>query len=178
MKNSDLQPFLGDKEVRKVAAKIVDWQMKNQFLIGEVSKLEKGKKFPIFIIMAFLLKSQLIEFELKQLITGLDLHFLKTTIRKPNQLDEKRFTLGRLRNEINKYEGSFLDDLKRYLSSLVTLRNEFVHELFNPGSINELVTKAKSGLKIANKVIESIETTNDFLKENDPVWKKTGSKRS
>ncbi|MEK7517788.1 MAG: hypothetical protein AAB583_04520 [Patescibacteria group bacterium] len=60
-------------------------------------------------------------------------------------------------------------DLKKYLSSLVTLRNEFVHGMFNPGSINELITKAEEGLKVTNKVIKSIEDVNNALKENDPT---------
>ncbi len=152
--------------------KVVDWWVKNRFLKSQIGTLERLKDFPILSISCFLLKTQLVEFELKQLITSLDLHLyfsnssqvLKMSTRTPKDLDEKRLTLGKLKDEINKYEGSFLDDLKQDISNLVTLRNDFVHKLFNPGSISELTINAEEGLKVANQAIKSIESVNKFLK--------------
>lgn len=168
-----------DKEVSKIAEKIVDWNTKNKFLKNEISKLENAKTFPIFTIIAFLLKSQLIEFELKQLITSLDQHIhfsstskiLKRKTRTPKELDDKRMTLGRLKDEVLQFEGNFLDDLKNSLSTLVDLRNTFVHKLFNPGTINELIKNSAAGLNLANKIISEVELIEKSLKKNDSLKK-------
>ena len=45
---------------------IVDWRVKNNFLKKKISVLEKTKEYPIFSISCFLLKTQLIEFELNR----------------------------------------------------------------------------------------------------------------
>ena len=144
---------------------------RSNFYIGGV------KDFPIFSISCFLLKTQLVEFELKQLISSLDQHLyfsifsqiLKIKTRTPKDLDEKILTLGKLKDEINKYEGSFLNKLKKDLSSLVKLRNNFVHSLFNLGSINAMISEAEKGLNVANEVIKSIESVNTFLKDHYPL---------
>lgn len=156
---------------------IVDWRVKNEFLKNQIIALEKTKEFPIFSVLSFLLKTQLVEFELKQLITSLDLHLyfsntskvLKIKTRTPKDMDERRMTLGNLKNEIYQYEGKVLENLQEQLSKLVGLRNDFVHKLFNPGSISELIGKSDNGLKIATKVLKEIESVEKFLKENDPL---------
>lgn len=157
--------------------KIVEWNVKNDFFKNQISMLEETKDFPIFAVSGFLLKAQLVEFELKQLISSLDLHMyfsnssqiLKKKTRTPKSLDDKILTLGKLKDEIEKFDGDFLKDLKANLSNLVGLRNKFVHKLFNPGSINEMIKNAESGLATANDVIKSIEDVNKFLKEHDPL---------
>lgn len=159
----------------KAFKEVVGWRVKNDFLKKQIGTLEKTKNFPIFCISCFLLKSQLIEFELKQLITSLDLHLssfntspvLETVIKTPKHLDDRKMTLGKLKDEIDKYDGKILDELKKNLSGLVKLRNSFVHELFNPGNINELIVSSEKGLEVANNVIKSIETVDELLKEND-----------
>lgn len=158
--------------------KIVDWHVKNEFIESQVSLLEGSKDHPIIAISCFLLKSQLIEFELKQLIFSLDSHLyfstrsladLKRKTRTPKDLDNDKLTLGRLEKEINKFEGKFLQELKTELGELVSLRNHFVHKLFNLGSLNELLTNAETGLKLANKTIESIRSVNRYLEEHNPL---------
>lgn len=156
---------------------IVEWQAKNDFLKDQISVLEKTKNFPIFSVSGFLLKTQLIEFELKQLISSLDLHMgfsnsspiLKMKTRTPKYLDDKRLTLGKLIEEMERFKGDFLDELKKNLSILVSIRNKFVHGLFNLGTLDEMITNAKEGLVAANEVIKSIEEVNKFLYENDPL---------
>lgn len=156
---------------------IVDWRVKNDFLKNQISALEKLKDYPIFSISVFLLKTQLIEFELKQLITSLDLHLsfsnssraITRRARTPQYLDEKKVTLGVLKREISQFKGDPLKDLNISLANLVGLRIKFVHHLFNPGSINELITDTEKGLKISNQVLTDIESLNKFLNENDPL---------
>ena len=177
MQNSKLPLPLKPKTSKSFRSIVVDWRVKNRFLKNQISVLEKLKDFPIISIATFLLKSQLVEFELKQLITSLDLHLffsnhskvLRIKTRTPKDLDTKRLTLGKLREELNKYEGEFLNNLQIHLSDLVALRNNFVHNVFNPGSINQLNKKSEKGLKIVNKVIKNIEEVDNFIDKHDPI---------
>lgn len=177
MKNKKLQSPTDQEVFRAIAEEIVDWQIKNEFLKKQIDALGKVKNLPIFQISSYLLKTQLIEFELKQLITGLDQHLffssrskvLKLQTRTPKDLDEKRMTLGDLKEEIKRFEGSILKELQATLPKLVKLRNEFVHQLFKPGSIKELNQKSEEGLKLADEVIVYIEKIDKFLKKNDPL---------
>lgn len=176
MQKSKLQSKINES---KIFQKIVDWRVKNKFLKDQIAALEKAKDVPILPITSLSLKTQLIEFELKQLITSLDLHLafsnrskiLKIKVKTPKEMDEKRMTLGLLSEEIEKYEGGFLGSLKENLKGLVKLRNKFVHRLFNPGSLDELIQESDKGLKKANEVIKNIEMSEKFLKENDPLKK-------
>jgi hypothetical protein len=86
----------------------------------------------------------------------------------PNDMDAERWTLGKIQKELKKYEGDFLNDLKINLEGLVDLRNEFIHGLFGPGSIDDLINKSHRGLIIANKVINDIELVKEFLNNNQP----------
>lgn len=157
--------------------KIVDWKVKNQFLINQISSLEKLKGFPIMGTSAFLLKTQLVEFELKQLISSLDLHahfthqlwWKRKKARTPVQLDKQKLTLGGLKKEIEKYKFEFLKGLNAHLIKLVELRNEFVHALFNLGSIKDLIVKSERGLRSANKVIEDIREIDNYFEKIDPL---------
>lgn len=157
--------------------RVVDWRVKNRFLKDQISNLEKLGSFPIIGISMFLLKTQLVEFELKQLITAIDLHahfrgiskHIKT--RTPKDLDDQKMTLGVLKNEIYRYRFKFLNKLKSDLSELVKIRNEFVHGLFNPGSLGDVIKNSKKGLQVVNKVAREIENVENFLKENDPLEK-------
>ena len=159
--------------------KIVDWRVKNNFLREHISNFEKLKDCSIFSIASFLLKTQLIEFEIKQLITGLDLHLLfsypsKDLRRKPRtskDLEDRRMTLGALSEEICLFEGTAVKDLGDNLGKLVKIRNKFVHGLFNPDKIINLINEAKTGLELANLVLKNIDSVNEYLKKNDPLNK-------
>lgn len=83
-------------------------------------------------------------------------------------MDEQRMTLGILKGKIDEYTGEFLRDLQSNLRELNKFRVKFVHQLFSPGSISELITEAKRALDVANKVINNIELVNNFLDKNDP----------
>lgn len=162
-------------KTNKAFRSIVDWRVKNKFLKDQINKLESLKIFPILSVALFLLKTQLIEFELKQLITGIDqyLYFGSLGKRKnprtPIELDNRRMTLGILKEEIKKYKLVFLKHLVLNLSKLVILRNEFVHSLFNPGTLKDLIKKSIRGFMLTEKVIKNIEVVNKFLDKYDPL---------
>src|SRR3989344_4116617 len=88
---------------------IVEWWAKISFLKNQISKLEQLKDFPVFTVAAFLLKCQIIEFELKQIIFSLDLHLyfqteskhFKKRVRTPKDLND--LTLGKLVNVFNQF---------------------------------------------------------------------------
>lgn len=158
---------------------IVDWNVKNRFLEKQISALSKLKQFPAISIVVFLLKTQLIEFELKQLITSLDLHLsfsnrlgdIKVKPRTPKDLDENKVTLGDLNKIIQRYEGKFLKNLQDNLNTLVKLRNDFVHKLFNLGTIKKMLYDCQEGTQITDKVITAIEKVEEYLIKNDPLKK-------
>ncbi|PIR91493.1 hypothetical protein COU02_00185 [bacterium (Candidatus Gribaldobacteria) CG10_big_fil_rev_8_21_14_0_10_37_46] len=166
-----------EKDPRKI---IVEWWAKIGFLKNQISKLEQLKDFPVFAVAAFLLKCQIIEFELKQIISSLDLHLyfqteskhFKKRVRTPKDLDD--LTLGKLVNAFNQFirpsdpivsiklkddkkdsQKDILNELKDILDEVVVKRNEFTHRLFSPGKdIQILIKEAESGINDTNKALE------------------------
>jgi len=173
----EIEELMKDKNFRA----IVDWRVKNDFLKKQINTLGKLDNFPIIIVAVFLLKAQLIEFELKQLITSLDLHLafsnpdtdIRLKPRTPRDLDEDKMTLGGLNKIIQRYEGKFLEKLQSNLGILVRLRNNFVHKLFNIGTLKSMINASDKGLKLTNKIILDIENIEAYLKANDPFRKFT-----
>jgi len=176
MQKSKLQSKIKNSMVFK---KMVDWNVKIKFLKDQILEIEKRKDLKIAPVFSFILKSQLIEWEIKQLITELDLHLsfsnssevLRKKIITPREMDEQKWTLGKLIAEFKKYKGEFLKDLQTRLEKFNDLRNKFVHHLFNPGSIEDLMKEAEQGLELANRIINDIEQANKFLNEHDPLKK-------
>jgi len=166
-----------EKDPRKI---IVEWWAKIGFLKNQISKLEQLKDFPVFAVAAFLLKCQIIEFELKQIMSSLDLHLyfqteskhFKKRVRTPKDLDD--LTLGKLVNAFNQFirpsdpivsiklkddkkdsQKDILNELKDILDEVVVKRNEFTHRLFSPGKdIQILIKEAESGINDTNKALE------------------------
>jgi len=159
--------------------KFIEWIIKIKFLKDQIFKLNKLKDFPILSIALFLLKSQLIEWELKQLIIRMDLYLsffhsskiLSIKVRTPREMSNEKWTFGRVVKELDRYGGKFLQTLKTECKKLVKLRNYFHHELFRPGNINDLIKKADEGLEITDRIIKEIEKVNTFLNQNDPLKK-------
>jgi hypothetical protein len=176
MKESKLQSKIKNDIAFK---KMVDWKVKIKFLKEQILEIEKREDFEIAPVVSFIFKSQLIEWEIKKLITGLESHLgfsnssqvLKKEIITPLEMDEKRWTLGKLIEELKRYEGEFLKDLQIRLEKFKGLRNKFVHRLFDPGSIEDLIKEAEQGLELANRIINNIEEVNKFLDAHDPLKK-------
>lgn len=152
---------------------LVDWRCKMKFLEKQIKVLEKLDKFPIMPISAFILKSQLIEFRLKQLLTSLDLYLalfdkIHHKVRKirnitPKKINEMKWTFGRLIVEIKKHKISFLEELVNGLEKLKKIRNKFVHEIFDTGSLDQLINEAENGLKLTSDVISEIDSVEKIM---------------
>lgn len=154
--------------------KLVNWVFKIRFLKGQIDKLEKLKDAPIIAIAAFLLKSQIIEFELRQLIFSLDLHLhsqnkSKLTARKVRTpKDLSQLTLRKLVEEIKEFEGPKLRHLEVKLQPLVNKRDHFTHHLFSSSKDIKVLTKdAEEGLKIANETLKILEKLEKIIKTYD-----------
>jgi len=150
------------------------WRFKVDFLKTEIEKLSYEKKYPIFWIASFLLKAQVIEFELKQLFLPLDLEVaiglrksgseIHRKIRLPDDFD--RHTLNQTISSICEFRGMIDDALKTNLEELGKLRNSFAHHMFdNDKDIKQLLNDAKKGVAIVNKITEKLENLNNRLKE-------------
>lgn len=100
MKNSKSNKSEDDPRKR-----LIEWLVKIRFLKDQIEKLEQLKDLVIIPIAVFLLKSQIIEFELKQIIFSLDLHLysqnrsklMNRRVRTPKDLEG--LTLGGLARE-------------------------------------------------------------------------------
>ena len=104
-----------------------DWWQKILYLENQVDSLEKIKGIPTISISVFLLKTQYVEFQLKQLITSIDQHIffsnfssvIKPQVRTPRQLEDSNIRmLGQILNELKKYKGESLKNLISYLGEL------------------------------------------------------------
>lgn len=150
----------------------MDWYAKVNFLKEEIDEFKKLQNFSIFAITVFLLKCQIIEFELKQFIFGLDLYLhsrnlskpINRRTRTPAKFDSDKLTLGRLKQKIDEFEGDILKSLQGNLKLLVGKRNAFTHKLFSPGrDIAGLKKEAKAGIKIADEVLDNLALIEEKL---------------
>lgn len=190
MKNDHQTNKLNDDLLKK---RLVDWLVKIKFLKDQIAKLEQLENFVIISVTVFLLKSQLIEFELKQLIFSLDLHLysqnrsslVSRRVRTPRDLDKDKLTLGQLVGKLNEFitpfeplidvrkvvnqgKNVFLNELKQNLELLLKKRNEFSHKLFSIGQdVSKLTDEAQEGIQIANKTLKLIEDLEIELKNYD-----------
>lgn len=161
---------------KKILESILPWQIKMDFLKNQISALEKLSQFPIIAISVFLLKSQLIEFELKQLITEIDLHLgfssnskiIRRRTLKPVDMDG--WSLGKIRKHLLTYNSKTFTTLQQELKKLVDLRNMFTHKLFSSSrDISSLTKDSEKAIPLANKIMDEIETVRKKLEENDPL---------
>lgn len=147
------------------------WLAKIEILEDQINKLEKLKEFPIISISVFLLKSQLIEFELTKTIPVIDLHlnsiYLSKKLRRKTRVPESfnQHTLRKLVREMEAFEGSLVKELNQELGELVNLRDQFTHHLFSLSKdLSMLVRDADKGIKIANNVIIKLRIFQEELK--------------
>ena len=149
-----------------------DWYIKVRLLQNEIDELKKVQNFSILTVAVFLLKCQVIEFELKQFIFGLDVYlhsrnlskFINRRTRTPAEFDSDKLTLGRLKQKIDEFEGDILQNLQGNLKLLVGKRNVFTHKLFSPGKdVAGLKKEAKEGIKIADEVLDNLASIEEKL---------------
>lgn len=167
--------------------RLVEWIVRVKFLKGQIEKLERLKDLVIISISVFLLKCQIIEFEIKQTIFSLDFHLysqnrselINRQVRTPKDLEN--LTLGQLVGEFKKFvtssdvpistgrntklnDKSILNQLKQKLGILVKKRNKFTHKLFSLREETSILAKdAQEGIDIANKTLKLLERLENEL---------------
>ena len=157
-------------QIIDIEAKFQAWITKIESLKSEIKALENLQNNPIInasslSIGVFLLKMQIVEFELKQIISTLDgainreliknKFSLTKTIRYPKDLEG--LTLGKIINIFCEFEGPVSDALKKDLQKLNKLRNDFTHNLFNQDkNLADMKQEACAGINISNLIIEYI----------------------
>ena len=153
---------------------IIDWHVKFDFLDDQINILKQLKEFPIFLVSAFILKSQFVEFKLKQFISSIDSHLnfsntseiIRRKTKTPKDFDNMEVTLGGLRNILNQYKSSHLNNLQNNLTQFIKIRNLFAHKLFNIGNIDQLIAEAENGLKLASKIEKNIKSVENLLEKH------------
>ncbi len=112
------------------------WREKISDLSQQILKLQPEGEPSIIAVSKFLLTSQLVEFQLRELLLTLGFNeWLKSGkdyISDPADFDEKQYTLGALVNkELIKYINVVgVKLLLKRLKTLVRQRNQFTHGLF------------------------------------------------
>ena len=159
-------------------ADLSQWVAKINFLKDQIDSIEKIKGIHILTISVFLLKCQLVEFDLKYLITKLDLHIyfsniskiVKTSTRTPISFDDKLCTLGSLIYILDRFKSPEISDLVKNLKSLNKLRTKFTHKLFSSEmKINDIGREAAKGVNESNLILNQIKSLNKLLNDNDPL---------
>lgn len=131
--------------------------------VDELGKINS----PMAQIASFLLKSQLVETRLRELILGIDYSLQRKNsrlpiYRKPSSDTKERInnsTLGQVRNELNNYQNPSIKKLQETLERFAHRdgRNRFTHKLFNQSkSVHELAEEAKEYTKFAEKSLDII----------------------
>ncbi|MDD5567158.1 MAG: hypothetical protein PHH01_03090 [Patescibacteria group bacterium] len=166
---------ISDKVDKKNDTDIVDWYKQWWFKVdvikGQIEKIEKLNNYTIFSLSSFILKTLLIEFELKQFLSRLELYIsthndseiVHIRSRTPKDFDDDKFTLGRLTKELSKYEGKLFMNLNKNLEILKSKRNKYIHKLFNPGNIVDMHDELLNGIKLTNTIIKEISEINSKL---------------
>ncbi len=112
------------------------WREKISDLSQQILKLQPEGEPSIIAVSKFLLTSQLVEFQLRELLLTLGFNeWLKSGIdyiNDPADFDEKQYTLGALvKKELTKYTNEVgIKLLLKRLNNLVHQRNQFTHRLF------------------------------------------------
>lgn len=144
-------------------------------LIQSVNNFSKNND-PLSQIALFIIKAQLVEFKIKELILGVDYFLEKATnthpiYRKQNNKKNQgvnKLTLGNVIKELENYGGKSNQTLCQQLSNLKfnSNRNKFAHKLFEQNQdVNVLSREASTYSKDADKILTLIqEVWKDVLK--------------
>jgi len=167
-------------QLDEVQKRFVLWVTKINKLKEEVNALSSLQSNPIInaptlSVGVFLLKMEIIEFELKQIIFTLDstVHdelvnnksVISRGTRSPKELEDR--TLGKIVGVFCEFESKVIpDQLKTDLKKLNSLRNDFTHNLFDSRkSIEDLKKEACEGINISDHILEYFASLNEFLKK-------------
>ncbi len=166
----DLTKILSDEESQLL---FKGHREKFEFLLKEIEKLKDPKNPEILTFAAFLIEIQEIEFHLMNLI----IMVRSSMPRKPGvdvreDKDTYDMTLGQMKNELDKFEAPFLDNLKKSLSELNKLRRRYAHHLFSGlDSWDKVMDDARRGIKLNDQVLLDISLADKYISENTEIGK-------
>lgn len=142
----------------------------------DIAELDKLENPPVVKLASFLFKVQLVEFELRGLLSFFDKILEVENKSLPvyrklsgkNQEKRRNSTLGQLKDELGNYNGSIIDKLISKLELLNKKRNVFTHHLFSQNTTIEDLAKESNQYKSyathSLKLIEKIrKDTIDIL---------------
>ena len=155
-------------QLNKQAKAAFDWYKKYTYLQTQIGDLETKDKMGS--ILAFMLRSQLIEYRLKKELNLLN-HSINSQVENPTiklttksieKIEEYKITLGALIKELDRYDWNSLEKLKLTLKEMLKYRNTFIHKLFNVGNLKELEKAALKGNELAKTAWSELEEINYF----------------
>jgi hypothetical protein len=165
---SDISKEIGSEQYRK---RWVSWTLKRKYLESAVMALEKLSDEPFFKVLVFLTKSQMAEFEIKQLLFRLNMNSQRghtgLVFRMPKSPSDYDAPMGRLSKELDGYYSPILKNLQENFGKLVKKRNLFAHHLFESGSIEEMNKEASSALPLVNTVLKEINDVSNIIHDNE-----------
>lgn len=137
-------------------------------LLEKIDKLKDPSNPEILTFAAFLIEIQEIEFHLLILITELRISVLrKAGISIKEERDAYDMTLGEMKNELDKFEGSFLEDLKVSLGELNKLRRRYSHHLFSGmDDWDKVMEDAHKGIILNSRVLHDLFVVSKYISEN------------
>ena len=146
------------------------WLEKNHIFLEDIEKLKKNNNNR-YKILAFLLETQFMEFQLIDLLQELKLvadtnpDIIKFVGKKQTE-ELYKLTLGQLYRELYEYESDFLKNLKPLIEKLNEDRIRFTHYLFTSiKGINEVIKEAKDGLTLNEKVFKELQSVFEYIKQ-------------
>lgn len=158
---------LNDFTEAELKKKIFDHIWPYEKLKIDVEELDK-LNLPAAKIASFLLKCQLVEHELKNLIVFLDEVTIQSTkglpftkIRSDEKIKKLQYELGlgQLKNELKEFRNP---DLKKIIDKIETFkkaRDKFTHRLFSQN--NDISDLAKESVFQQNNAVECLELIKD-----------------
>lgn len=164
----DNKDYLVNLLIRDKKNKSIEYSANELFDLSNRSKNVP----PILTISAHLIKLQLLEYEIKQLLLILDksietqLKAGKSVIKilPKNKKDIEKLPLGRAIEQFLVYDNDIVNPIKPRLGHINTSRNNFVHHLFSSKVCAEILAKeALLQRKDVEFVIEELRRLEKYL---------------
>lgn len=160
-----------DTPIKDYTEPFKSWLTKNQIILKDVKRLREDKN-DTSKISAFLLESQYIEFTIIQLLQKLEIlvnsdpEIVKFQGKK-RDLELYELSLGKLHEELSKYDTKFLNKFTKLVVKLNKTRIRFAHYLFiSIKNIEVIIKEAKTGLVHNDKVIKELLSVLEYIDKN------------
>lgn len=164
------------KNLKNALESVKEWLAKVEFIKSQIKSLEGLRQYPIINISLFILKSQLLEFDIKQLITSLDIHLrfansslkVKRIIRTPKELDKMRLGLGGLIQLLREFEIDSLNETIKKLNKLNDIRVKCNHYLLDSDTtILNINLSVNEGIKLYEQINSELQSIENILAVED-----------